>query len=72
MYTNYQIYKKKLIFKFLFIIKKTFKVICLQYLFNIYILIETTFYLEYNFSLKIGKKTCNFKGLEKIIKPRSF
>ena len=44
--------------------KKTFKV-ALQYLFNIFILLNIVSYL--NFKLKIHPKMCTFKNLEKIL-----
>ena len=50
-----------------FFIKYTFE-IALQYLFNVFILYNTIFYLKLNFKLKIDPKMCTFKSLEEILK----
>ena len=51
-----------------FFINNTFKVV-LEYLFNVFILFNTVFYLKLNFNLKkIDPKMCTFKNLEKILK----
>ena len=51
--------------QFFFLIKYKLKV-ALQYLFNVFILFNTGFYLKLNLKLKIGPKLCTFKNLEKI------
>ena len=40
--------------------------VALQYLFNVFILFNTVFYLEHNLKLKIDPKRCTFKNLEEI------
>ena len=40
--------------------------VALQYLFKVVILFNTVFYLKLNFKLKVDRKTCTFKNLEKI------
>ena len=42
--------------------------VTLQYLFYVYILFYTIFYLKRNFNLKIDPKMCTFKNLEEILK----
>ena len=48
--------------KKIILLKNTFKVV-LQYLFNIFILFMTLFYLKHNFILKRELKTCSFENL---------
>ena len=50
-----------------FLLKNTFEV-PLQYLFKVFILLDTIFYLELNFKIKIDQKICTFKNLEEILK----
>ena len=50
-----------------FSLTNTFEV-ALQYLFNVFILFNTVFYLKFNFKLKIDPKICTFKNLEEILK----
>ena len=50
-----------------FFLKNTFKV-ALQFLFNVYILLNIVFNLKLNFKLKIDTKMLTFKNLEEIRK----
>ena len=50
-----------------FLLKNTFQV-TIQYLFNVFILINTASYIKLNFKLKIDPKMCTFKNLEKLEK----
>ena len=49
------------------LVKNIYKV-ALQYLFNVFILFNTVFYLKLNFKLKIDPKMNTFKNLEEILK----
>ena len=51
----------------MFLLKNTLEV-ALQYLFDIFILLDTVSYLQINFKLKIDTKRCTFKNLEEILK----
>ena len=48
-------------------IKNTFKV-ALQYLFKVFILFNTVFYLIFNLKLQINPKMCAYKNLKDILK----
>ena len=50
-----------------FLLKNTFQV-TIQYLFNVFILINTASYIKLNFKLKIDPKMCTFRNLEKLEK----
>ena len=63
----YHIDKNVLSSKNFFILKNTFK-IALEYLFNVFILLNTVYYLKLNFKLNIDTKICTFKNLEEIWK----
>ena len=64
----YHIDKKKLSSSKIYLLKNLFKVV-LEYLFNVFILFNTVFYLKLNFKLKIDLKMCTFKNLEEILIP---
>ena len=50
-----------------FLFENTFKV-ALQYLFNVFILLNIVSYLKLNFKLEIDPKMCIFKNLEEVFK----
>ena len=64
---NYHIEKYFLSSSNIFLLENTFKV-ALQYVFNVFKLLNTVSYLKLNFKLKIDSKMCNFKNLEEILK----
>ena len=42
--------------------------VALQYLFNLFILLNTIFNFKLNLTLKVDPKMCTFKNLEEILK----
>ena len=54
-----------------FLLKTTFK-LSFEFLFNVFILINTFSYLKINLKLIIDSKMRTFKNLEKLVKPGNF
>ena len=58
----------RLLFCFYFFLLKSIFEIALQYVFNVFMLFLTVFYLKLNFMLKLDPKSCNFENLEETYK----